>query len=402
MAENVTEAREPDLDGSDEYSPRGSRSGRDATEFVPEHSAQTKASGVSVSGEMGGRQESEIISPVKAPRGLAHAVAGVSGGCLSTLVLHPFDLIKTRLQATDLRHESGYYSYRSIANAVATIIREEGLRNGLYRGALPAVVGSSLSWGIYFACYQRAKTLIAQLGHDVSKDYLSESGSANHLLSGTLAGIITVLLTNPIWLLKTRIQLEKGLRSSPQTGPAMIYPSGALLTTVRSLWREEGFRGFYRGLGPSILLVTHGAIQFAAYERIRRIFMRRRLATSHRNQDISESDASRIQGPITNSAERNNIVRLSVIESLLAATASKVIASVLTYPLQVARTRMQQQGVDMQAYGSLLRALRTIYSRNGLRGFYRGVVANLCRVTPSSAITFVCYEQIAQLLSASY
>jgi solute carrier family 25 folate transporter 32 len=195
------------------------------------------------------------------------------------------------------------------------------------------------------------------------------------------------------------MQLEKGPKGSPLTVATAPYSGGTILSMVRSLWKDEGISGFYRGLGPSMLLVTHGAIQFAAYERIRRIFLKRSSAVIEGTHAAAELNTDRMQSSIENRAVRKNNARLSIFENLLAATVSKVIASVLTYPLQVARTRMQQRGADMVAYGNLLKALRTIYLTNGIRGLYRGMVANLYRVTPSSAITFVCYEQIAHLLT---
>jgi len=329
--------------------------------------------------------------------GVTRAIAGLSAGCLSTLALHPFDLIKTRYQATDLHGKQGAFSYRTITNAVATIVREEGLRNGLYRGALPAVVGSSLSWGIYFESYQRAKMLVALLGQRVKSEYLSQRGSINHLISGTIAGIITVLLTNPIWLLKTRMQLERGSKDNFK-GAELSQNQGGVFSTMQSVWRDEGLRGFYRGIGPSMFLVTHGAIQFAVYEKIRLSLLRRRFMAKLSRSEELENELERSLDSISLRNSAGQAERLSVIESLIAATASKVIASLVTYPLQVARTRMQQRGADPVAYGSMIRALRTIYMRNSFRGLYRGIVANLLRVAPSSAITFMCYEQISQLL----
>jgi solute carrier family 25 folate transporter 32 len=402
MAEIVTDGREPLSGVSAEHVGVQRPPNRTLSTGLGSGTAtqrEEKEKETSWNSEMSSGQEGGTNLRAKAHRGLAHAVAGVGGGCVSTLVLHPFDLIKTRLQAADMRGGRGISSYKSMASAVVTILREEGVRNGLYRGALPAVVGSSLSWGIYFECYQRAKVLIARLAQDRYRSHLSESGSLNHLFSGTLAGIITVFITNPIWLLKTRMQLEKGPKGSPLTVATAPYSGGTILSMVRSLWKDEGISGFYRGLGPSMLLVTHGAIQFAAYERIRRIFLKRSSAVIEGTHAAAELNTDRMQSSIENRAVRKNNARLSIFENLLAATVSKVIASVLTYPLQVARTRMQQRGADMVAYGNLLKALRTIYLTNGIRGLYRGMVANLYRVTPSSAITFVCYEQIAHLLT---
>eukprot|EP00166_Cyanidium_caldarium_P006108 ctg_808.g278 len=118
---------------------------------------------------------------------MVYMVAGVGGGCLSTLALHPFDTVKTRLQAAaSPAAGAAHFDYRSVADAVATIARNEGLGRGLYRGVVPALLGSSISWGIYFECYQRAKALLSCASGLLDSQLLTADRTMNHLLSGTV------------------------------------------------------------------------------------------------------------------------------------------------------------------------------------------------------------------------
>ncbi|KAK4534212.1 hypothetical protein CDCA_CDCA01G0237 [Cyanidium caldarium] len=328
---------------------------------------------------------------------MVYMVAGVGGGCLSTLALHPFDTVKTRLQAAaSPAAGAAHFDYRSVADAVATIARNEGLGRGLYRGVVPALLGSSISWGIYFECYQRAKALLSCASGLLDSQLLTADRTMNHLLSGTVAGVFTVLATNPIWLLKTRMQLENAQHQVGGMGASARGPYSNLVRAILSVWRHDGPLGFYRGVGPSLLLVSHGAIQFAAYERIRSVLLHRRRRASEATRGRAPDEAA------ASSRERDShglgSAALTIGENLIAATLSKVIASIATYPFQVARTRMQQHRADQRLYGNMSRALRTIVVLHGLRGLYRGMTANLLRVTPSSAITFVCYEQISHFL----
>ena len=71
------------------------------------------------------------------------------------------------------------------------------------------------------------------------------------------------LITNPIWVIKTRLQLQRGtsLRSSAakaarRVSSARAGPYRGFTHAVAQIAREEGFAGFYRGLLPSLLLVT--------------------------------------------------------------------------------------------------------------------------------------------------
>uniref|UniRef100_A0AC11DVM3 Solute carrier family 25 member 32 n=1 Tax=Ovis aries TaxID=9940 RepID=A0AC11DVM3_SHEEP len=74
-------------------------------------------------------------------------VAGVTGGVLSNLALHPLDLVKIRFAVSDgleLRPK-----YKGILHCLTTIWKLDGLR-GLYQGVTPNVWGAGLSWGLYF------------------------------------------------------------------------------------------------------------------------------------------------------------------------------------------------------------------------------------------------------------
>uniref|UniRef100_A0A2K5KF11 Solute carrier family 25 member 32 n=1 Tax=Colobus angolensis palliatus TaxID=336983 RepID=A0A2K5KF11_COLAP len=82
-------------------------------------------------------------------------VAGVSGGVLSNLALHPLDLVKIRFAVSDgleLRPK-----YNGILHCLTTIWKLDGLR-GLYQGVTPNVWGAGLSWGLYFFFYNAIKS----------------------------------------------------------------------------------------------------------------------------------------------------------------------------------------------------------------------------------------------------
>lgn len=67
---------------------------------------------------------------------------------------------------------------------------------------------------------------------------------------------------------------------------------------------------------------------------------------------------------------------------------------------QVVRSRLQQRQDAARAvrYTGVWATFRLILRREGLAGFYKGVVPNVLRVMPQSAITFLCYERVMQLL----
>ena len=77
-----------------------------------------------------------------------HLLAGVSGGVVSTLILHPLDLLKIRFAVDDgsVKERPKYFGLR---HAFATVFSQEGFK-GLYKGVVPNLAGSASAWGLYF------------------------------------------------------------------------------------------------------------------------------------------------------------------------------------------------------------------------------------------------------------
>ena len=322
------------------------------------------------------------------------ATSGAAAGMISVLALHPLDVIKTRLQVQD-GVDRRTAAYRGTVHAFRTVARQEGAR-GFYAGVVPAVVGSTVSWGVYFTCYNNAKARYRR-AHD-----LEHLPSHLHLASAAEAGLVVSLATNPIWVVKTRLQLQKKTdAASPETRRARsgtaVRPYRGFVDALAQIARNEGVAGLYKGLGPSVFLVSHGALQFAAYERLR--LWRTKPKAKEEKENVSDEPAA---------------VPPSAFECAWLGVASKLFASTVTYPSQVVRARMQQRSVgtrDANApklagsaaaraplYDGFLSSLRDIVRREGASGLYKGMVPNVLRTLPSSGVTFLVYESVRSFL----
>jgi len=302
---------------------------------------------------------------------LNHAISGTAAAILSTGALHPLDVVKTRLQVQDGRTAISAVvtnfkkvpNYNGTFDAFKMILKIEGPL-GLYQGLLPNLIANSLAWGGYFFFYNNAKSRYKILSN-------GELGAREHLLCATEAGLITTVATNPIWVIKTRMQLQ--LRQLSYD-PKNTYDYRSTWDAVKRIATEEGFRGFYKGMIPSIFGVSHGALHFVVYEEFKR-FLRK----------------------------QNEKHPISSAQYFYAASASKVIASIGTYPYQVIKSRLQEQrnpqpGQEVK-YNGVIDVIRKMYRFEGIRGFYKGLFANILRVTPATALTLVVYEKINKRLT---
>ncbi|XP_048595522.1 folate transporter 1, chloroplastic-like isoform X1 [Brassica napus] len=296
-----------------------------------------------------------------------NATAGAVAGFTTVAAMHPLDVVRTRFQVNEGRGLSSLPTYKNTAHALFTIARLEGLR-GLYAGFFPAVIGSTLSWSLYFFFYGRAKQRYARGGRDDEK-----LSPALHLASAAEAGALVSLCTNPIWLVKTRLQLQTPLHQT--------RPYSGLLDAFRTIMKEEGPRALYKGIVPALVLqVSHGAIQFTAYEELRKVIVdfkeRRRKSESTADNLLNSADYAALGG------------------------SSKVAAVLLTYPFQVIRARLQQRPSTngMPRYIDSLHVIRETARFEGFRGFYKGLTANLLKNVPASSITFIVFENVLKLL----
>ena len=336
-------------------------------------------------------------------------LAGAGAGFIATALLHPLDLIKTRLQVQDAASAASSRRlpvYRGLLDAARSIVSLEGWL-GLYQGMGPNIFGNMTSWGLYMHFYARCKDLLAP----------HAEGSALYLGAATAAGTVVTLLVHPIFTVKTRLQLQ--LRdaaaeasvaaaggASGQALPGQALPGKLVPVAMRNNYRgsfdavarmvrEEGVLSLYRGIGPSLLLVSHSSIQFVSYENLKLLLVRRQGSRQHDGGGGSGGGSGTGGG-----GSGGGTNQLGSHELLAAGTCSKVIATLGTYPYQVVRSCMQQSpvvGYDRVQVEGTAATVARIWRGEGARGFYRGILPHILRSTPQSSITLLAYEYIMRL-----
>ena len=325
------------------------------------------------------------IQSTQIPKAWISPICGAGAGFASGVVTCPLDVIKTKLQAQGgfaTRRGAGPYPttnqlYRGVIGTGRVIWQEEGIR-GMYRGLGPMLLGYLPTWAIYLTVYENTRDF-----------WFDQCGSwwGARCYSSLTAGACSTILTNPIWVIKTRLMSQSARAASDGMRAPWHYTS--TLDAARKMYRTEGIRSFYSGLTPALLGLTHVAVQFPLYEFFKMKF------TGYAMGEHPPEDS------------RANWIGISAATFL-----SKICASTATYPHEVLRTRLQTQqrkpglsssdGMPVKArYTGILHMCRVILQEEGWRAFYAGIGTNLIRAVPAAMTIMLTYEWLQSLIHRS-
>lgn len=324
------------------------------------------------------------------------SIAGLSAGFATTIITHPLDIIKIRLQlahtvvakdakdasaAATSKHNKPFQSIvniiRQINQDARSLAKQASLRSNsvslrqsvgvnyliqYYRGLAPNLIGNVSAWGCYFALYAEFK------------DYINTSNlTIDYFASSSLAGITTSILTNPIWVLKTRI-IAKGKNDEG------AYKS--IIDGIRTMVRNEGIASFWKGSIPSMFQVFQASLQITIYDHLKNYLYKTRAPTEA------------VPDPVVDGAAAAS---LSTTQYLYTSATSKIISTLIMYPTQVVKSRLQNN--SQSRHTSIMQVVRNLYfHEGGVAAFYKGLSANIVRVVPATCITFVVYEHVKRIL----
>lgn len=308
-------------------------------------------------------------------------VAGGTAGLISRFVVAPLDVVKIRLQLQTHSlsdplthagddHPRGSPAYKGTLRTMRNIVASEGI-TGLWKGNVPAELLYVSYAAVQFTAYRSASMLLHRtLGGDDNHQrghHILPYG-AESFLCGATAGAAGTAATYPLDLLRTRFAAQ---------GNDRVYAS--LRRAVRDIARDEGVRGFFRGLAPALAqIMPYMGLFFASYEALRVPLGRHR---DHLGLPFGSGDAT-----------------AGVLASVTAKTA--------VFPLDLVRKRIQVQGPTRGRYvhknipeaSGTLHTMREIVRVSGVRGLYRGLTVSLFKAAPNSAVTMWTYERVLNLL----
>lgn len=249
------------------------------------------------------------------------------GGFATAIATSPLDILRTRLQSDlytlristsssfqtsqRLDRSRSHLKPKRTIQIIGSIYRAEGWR-AFFRGLGPSLAGVVPATAIKFYVYGNCKHIGAGiLGY-------SEDSALIHAQAAICAGIATATATNPIWLVKTRLQLDK---TRTHDGGPRCHQYRNSIDCVRQVVRHEGLGGLYRGLSASYLGSIETALHLVLYERLKSIFRR------------SLEQTEGIRTPIWDEVAH-------WISTSGAASTAKLAAGLITYPHEVCTLMM--------------------------------------------------------------
>lgn len=218
-------------------------------------------------------------------RAVAPLIAGVIGGAASTISLYPLDLIKVRMQVNEASNpeSSKRRAGLNFVRVFRAVVRQEGV-SGLYQGLTPGLIGSAVSWGGYFFVYEGMKQRYGTYKEPSNNSGRFHFNAAETFVLACASGSVLVALTNPVWLIKTRMQLQ--LSQSTNVGGTKA-PYTGIMDAAKTIVREEGVTALYKGAIPALFLTSHGGVQFTVYEYLKKYF---HFTRAHRDPSLPVSE----------------------------------------------------------------------------------------------------------------
>lgn len=294
----------------------------------------------------------------------ASFLSGGIAGAVSRTLVSPFERAKILLQ---LQGPGAHQAYRGMFSTIWKMYVDEGWR-GWFRGNTLNCIRIFPYSAVQFAVFEQCKVTLL-----LYKPPGSKLTDVDRLIAGSIGGISSVAATYPLDLVRARITVQTASLAKLNKGRLQRAP-GVWETLSEVYGKEGGVRALYRGIVPTTMGVApYVAINFALYEHLR---------------DSMEKSERNFSSPFW---------------KLGAGAFSSFVGGVLIYPLDLLRKRYQvasMAGGELGfQYKSVSHALICIFRQEGFFGAYKGLTANLYKIVPSMAVSWLCYDTLKAALA---
>jgi len=146
----------------------------------------------------------------------------------------------------------------------------------LYSGLESALFGISVTNFVYYYWYEWSRAAFEKAAEKAGRAS-KKLTTVESIIAGAIAGSATVLITNPIWVINTRMTARKDDEQS-LPGGAPKKPRSTV-QTLMDLLQNEGPRALFSGVFPALVLVINPILQYTIFEQLKIVVERRRRVT---------------------------------------------------------------------------------------------------------------------------
>mmetsp|Transcript_14585 Transcript_14585/g.21259 ORF Transcript_14585/g.21259 Transcript_14585/m.21259 type:complete len:275 (+) Transcript_14585:31-855(+) len=262
--------------------------------------------------------------------------AGTVAGVAITLIGHPVDTLKVRMQA-------GYL--KSLSECFKCTLKADGFK-GLYQGVASPLYTVPLVNAVVFSAYAQAKYLLG-----------GEEVFWQGVVAGSYAGLVNTVVVSPVELIRCRMQVQSNAYTTQ-------YQYRSCWDCFLSLLRKEGVAGVYRGSVATAFREVPGyAAQFASYE----------WSKSHLGTSVWGHFWAGVFGGFN--------------------------CWFWSYPQDIVKTKLQLQTSKESSWdGGFTKTLKQVWKEGGLRALYKGYSACFIRSTIPNGVGFLAYEYSMYML----
>ncbi|PSN68132.1 mitochondrial carrier [Corynespora cassiicola Philippines] len=278
---------------------------------------------------------------------VAHALAGAGGGLLSMALTYPLITLSTRAQVESKRAQS------STLNAARRIMKREGI-SGLYAGLDSALFGISVTNFVYYYWYEWTRSFFEKAALKAGRAS-QKLTTVESMIAGALAGSATVLITNPIWVINTRMTARKSESEEQILPGSKPAKAPSTIGTLLSLIREEGPARLFAGVMPALVLVINPILQYTVFEQLKNMLEKKR--------------------------------RVTPTDAFYLGALGKLLATSITYPYITIKSRMHVAGKDGPKE-DMLTTFRRIVREEGYAGLYGGIGPKVTQSVITAAFLF--------------
>ncbi|KAG0672282.1 Mitochondrial oxaloacetate carrier protein [Kluyveromyces marxianus] len=289
-------------------------------------------------------------------------VAGGLAACIAVTVTNPFDTVKTRMQLQGEMHAGAAKVYTNPIQAVGVIFKNEGMR-GLQKGLSSAYIYQIALNGSRLGFYEPIRRLLNNTFYPNIESHKVQNIGIN-VAAGASSGIIGAVVGSPLFLIKTRMQsYSNAIHIGQQTHYTSIFNG------LSTIFRNEGFKGLYRGVDAAILRTGVGSsVQLPIYNICKNFFL------------------------------KNDILNDGTALHLLSSTISGFGVAVVMNPWDVVLTRVYNQKGNLYK-GPIDCFVKTVKAE-GFSALYKGFGAQILRIGPHTILCLTFLEQTMKLVYA--